>query len=111
FREHRPENFSVWDGRQPLRFKVPEIKSFKWNDLVQGDLSAGPEALDDFILIKGDGYPTYNFAHIVDDIKMKITHVIRGQEFISSTPKFLSVYEALGMEPPLFATVPPILGE
>ncbi len=111
YREHRPETFGVWDGSTSLRFKVPEIKSFKWNDLVQGDLSAGPEALDDFILIKGDGYPTYNFAHIVDDIEMKITHVVRGQEFIASTPKFLSVYEALGMKPPLFVTTPPILGD
>lgn len=111
YREHRPEVFGVWDGTRPLRFKTPEIKSFKWNDLVQGDLSAGPEALDDFILIKSDGYPTYNFAHIVDDIEMKVTHVMRGQEFISSTPKFLSVYEALEMKPPLFVTMPPILGE
>ncbi|OGI94351.1 glutamate--tRNA ligase [Candidatus Nomurabacteria bacterium RIFCSPLOWO2_01_FULL_40_18] len=111
YREHRPKVFGVWDGTQPLRFKVPEIKSFKWNDLVQGDLSAGPEALDDFILIKSNGYPTYNFAHIVDDIEMKVTYVIRGQEFISSMPKFLSVYEALDIKPPFFVTTPPILGE
>ena len=111
YREHRPENFSIWDGTKPLRFKVPEIKSFKWNDLVFGDLSAGPEALDDFILIKSDGYPTYNFAHIVDDIEMGVTHVMRGQEFISSTPKFLSLYEALNIKPPYFVTLPPILGE
>ena len=94
YREHRPENFGIWDGKKPLRFKVPEIKSFKWNDIVQGDLSAGPEALDDFILIKGDGYPTYNFAHIVDDIEMNVTHVVRGQEFISSyTDKNFGVEE------------------
>lgn len=111
YREHRPESFGTWDGTRPLRFKTPEIKSYKWNDLVQGDLSAGPEALDDFILIKSDGYPTYNFAHIVDDIEMNVTHVVRGQEFISSTPKFLSVYEALGIKPPFFVTTPPILGE
>src|SRR3989344_5848380 len=111
YREHRPADFGVWDGTRPLRFKVPEIKSYKWNDLVQGDLSAGPEALDDFILIKSDGYPTYNFAHIVDDIEMKVTHVMRGEEFISSTPKFLSVYQALDIEPPYFATLPVILGE
>ncbi len=110
YREHRPENIHKWDGKKPLRFKTPEIKSYKWNDLVQGDLSAGPEALDDFILIKSDGYPTYNFAHIVDDIEMGVTHVVRGQEFISSTPKFLSVYEALGIKPPFFVTTPPILG-
>jgi glutamyl-tRNA synthetase len=110
YREHRPENFEEWDGTKPLRFKTPEIKSYKWNDVVQGDLSAGPEALDDFILIKSDGYPTYNFAHIVDDIEMHVTHVVRGQEFISSTPKFLSVYEALGINPPIYVTTPPILG-
>lgn len=110
YRNHRPENPPVWDGTKPLRFKTPEIKSYSWNDLVQGDLSAGPEALDDFILIKSDGYPTYNFAHIVDDIEMKVTHVVRGQEFISSTPKFLSVYEALRIAPPFFISTPPILG-
>ena len=110
YREHRPSNFEAWDEKKPLRFKVPEIKKYAWNDLAQGTLSAGEEALDDFILIKGDGYPTYNFAHIVDDIEMSVTHVVRGQEFISSTPKFLSVYDAFGVTPPFFITVPPILG-
>ena len=110
YREHRPENFSAWDGTKPLRFKISELKQTKWNDVVWGELSAGPEALDDFILIKSDGYPTYNFAHIVDDIEMGITHVVRGQEFISSTPKFLALYEALGVKPPLFVTTPPIMG-
>ena len=110
FREYRPENFGKWDGTRPLRFRVPEIKSYKWNDIVWGELSAGPEALDDFILIKSDGYPTYNFAHIIDDIEMGVTHVVRGQEFISSTPKFLSIYEALGIKPPFFVTTPPIMG-
>ncbi len=110
YREHRPENPPVWNGSLPLRFKVPELKKTVWKDIVWGDLSAGPEALDDFILIKGDGYPTYNFAHIVDDIEMGVTHVVRGQEFISSTPKFLSVYEALGVTPPFFVTTPPIMG-
>lgn len=109
FRNHRPEKFGVWDGTQPLRFKVPVIKRYEWHDLVFGDLSAGEEALDDFILIKSDGYPTYNFAHIIDDIEMGVTHVMRGQEFISSTPKFLSVYDALGKIPPLFATLPHIM--
>lgn len=111
FREHRPENFENWDGTKPLRFKVKNIKRYIWQDIVFGELSAGPEVLDDFILIKSDGYPTYNFAHIVDDIEMGITHVMRGQEFISSTPKFLSLYEALEINPPIFVTLPPILGE
>ena len=111
YREHRPENFDIWDGTKPLRFKVPEIKSYHWHDLVYGDLSAGPEALDDFILIKTDGYPTYNFAHIIDDLEMNVTHVMRGQEFISSVPKYLSLYDGLNIQPPLFATLPPIMGK
>lgn len=111
YREYRPENPPIWDGSKPLRFKVPEIKSYKWNDLVYGDLSAGPEALDDFILIKSDGYPTYNFAHVIDDLEMGVTHVMRGQEFISSVPKYLSLYDGLGLEHPLFATLPPIMGK
>jgi len=109
YREHRPENPPVWDGTMPLRFKIPELKRTVWNDLVWGELSAGPEALDDFILIKSDGYPTYNFAHVIDDIEMEVTHVVRGQEFISSTPKFLALYEAFGITPPFFVTTPPIM--
>nr|MBP6060934.1 glutamate--tRNA ligase [Candidatus Paceibacterota bacterium] len=111
YREHRPENPPAWDGTKPLRFKTPVIKKYAWTDAVWGDLSAGEEALDDFILIKSDGYPTYNFAHIVDDIEMKVTHVTRGQEFISSTPKFLSLYEALGVNPPIFVTTPPVMAK
>ena len=72
-------------------------------------MTAGEEALDDFILIKSDGYPTYNFAHIIDDLEMGVTHVMRADEFIASTPKFLSLYEALDIVPPVFVTLPPIL--
>lgn len=109
YREHRSENPPAWDGSKPLRFKVPIIKKYAWTDAVWGELSAGEEALDDFILIKSDGYPTYNFAHIVDDIEMGVTHVTRGQEFISSTPKYLSLYEALGVNPPIFVTTPSVM--
>ena len=109
YREHRPENPPLWDGSKPLRFKVPVIKKYAWKDAVWGDLSAGEEALDDFVLIKSDGYPTYNFAHVVDDIEMEITHVTRGQEFISSPPKYLSLYEALGITPPIFVTTPSVM--
>ncbi|TSD05398.1 MAG: Glutamate--tRNA ligase [Parcubacteria group bacterium Greene0714_7] len=109
FRDHRPETFSVWDGKSPLRFKVPEIKRYEWNDAVRGELEAGEEALDDFILMKGDGYPTYNFAHIVDDHLMGVTHIFRADEFISSTPRFLSLYDALGVPAPVFVTLPAIL--
>jgi glutamyl-tRNA synthetase len=110
FREHRPAQLGEWDGSTPLRFKLPQIKRYEWHDAVRGDLSAGPEMLDDFILIKADGYPTYNFAHIVDDLEMGVTHVMRGEEFISSTPKYLSLYDALEIPWPIFVTLPPIMG-
>ena len=76
-----------------------------------GDITTSPEVVDDFILIKSDGYPTYNFAHIVDDAEMHISHVIRGQEFISSMPNYLALYEALGLERPIFAHLPHIMNE
>lgn len=110
YRDHRPENPPVWDGTTPLRFKS-DPKAYTWHDEVMGDLSAGEEVVDDIILIKSDGYPTYNFAHIVDDAEMQITHVIRGQEFVSSTPNYLNIYEALGEQRPIYATVPHILNE
>ncbi len=112
FRNHRPTNSDSKEWRQgeALRFKVPFAKTYTWQDAVWGELSFDEQAVDDFILIKQDDFPTYNFAHIVDDIEMEVTHVMRGQEFISSTPKFLSLYEALEKTPPVFATLPPILG-
>lgn len=97
YRHHRPESPPDWDGTQPLRFKS-DPKSYTWHDEVMGDITTGPEVIDDFILMKSDGYPTYNFAHIVDDAEMMITHIIRGQEFISSMPNFLNLYDALGFD-------------
>ncbi|HET6747419.1 MAG TPA: glutamate--tRNA ligase [Candidatus Saccharimonadales bacterium] len=108
YRHHRPENPPTWDGTTPLRFKS-DPKNYSWHDEVMGDLSTGPEVIDDIILIKSDGYPTYNFAHIVDDAEMKVSHIIRGQEFIASQPNYLNIYEALGLIPPIFATMPHIL--
>jgi len=109
YRNHRPENPPLWDGSQPLRFKS-DPKPYQWQDAVMGDLSTSAEVVDDFILIKSDGYPTYNFAHIIDDAEMEITHVIRGQEFLASVPNYLNLYEALGIQQPVLATVPHILG-
>lgn len=109
FRSHRPDKFIPWDGSTPLRFKS-EAKDYQWHDEIMGDLSAGKEAIDDFVLIKSDGYPTYNFAHIIDDYEMEITHVLRGHEFIASVPNYLNLYEALEIKRPLLATPPPVLG-
>jgi glutamyl-tRNA synthetase len=110
YRAHRPENPPVWDGSTPLRLKS-EPKAYTWHDEVMGDLSTGPEVIDDIILIKSDGFPTYNFAHIVDDAEMQISHIIRGQEFIASQPNYLNIYEALGLSFPIFATMPHIMAE
>lgn len=110
YRDHRPANPPIWDGTTPLRFKS-DPKSYTWHDEVMGDLHSGPEVIDDIILIKSDGFPTYNFAHIVDDAEMDITHIIRGQEFLSSQANYMNLYEAFGIKNPLFATMPHILGE
>jgi glutamyl-tRNA synthetase len=109
FREQRPDNPPEWKEGIPLRFKS-EPKDYKWSDAVLGELSAGPEAIDDFIILKSDGYPTYNFAHIIDDHLMGISHVVRSQEFLPSMPKFLNLYEALELDLPVFATLPYVMG-
>lgn len=110
YRRHRPDNPPAWDGTTPLRFRA-EPKAYDWHDEVMGNIHTGQEVVDDFILIKGDGYPTYNFAHIVDDHDMHITHVMRGQEFLSSMPNYLNLYDALGFDRPIFAHLPHIMNE
>jgi glutamyl-tRNA synthetase len=109
YRNHRPEMPPEWDGTQPLRFRS-DPKAYSWHDEVMGDMSTGPEVIDDIIIMKSDGYPTYNFAHIIDDMLMEISHVIRGQEFLASTPNYLNIYEALNITRPILATMPPVLG-
>lgn len=108
YRNYRPENTPEWEPGIPLRFKA-EPKEYNWHDEVMGDLHAGPEVLDDIILIKKDGYPTYNFAHIVDDAEMGVTHLMRGVEYLSSTPNYLALYEALDLKPPKIISLPHIL--
>ena len=108
YRNYRPENPPKWELGMPIRFKS-DPKSYDWHDEVMGDMHTGPEVCDDIILIKRDGYPTYNFAHIVDDAEMGITHVMRGVEYLSSTPNYLALYEALGLERPLLVSLPHIL--
>lgn len=111
FRDHRPAEInSDWNGDKPLRFKS-EPMPYNWHDEVMGRQSTGPEVIDDFIIMKSDGFPTYNFAHIVDDQEMQISHVMRGQEFLASTPNYLNLYEALDIKPPILASMPPIMNE
>ncbi len=108
YRNYRPENTPEWEPGMPLRFKA-DPKDRDYHDEVFGDLHMGPETQDDIILIKADGLPTYNFAHIVDDTTMGITHIFRGQEYLPSMGNYLALYEALGVETPKFVHLPHIL--
>ena len=99
------------EGITPVvRFAVPLEGSTTFHDLIHGDITFPNFSLDDFVLIKSDGYPTYHLAHMVDDHLMGITHVMRADEWISSTPRHVLLYQAFGWEPPLFAHVPQVLG-
>jgi glutamyl-tRNA synthetase len=93
-----------------IRFKVPLEGQIKFHDLIYGDVVFENSTIDDFVMLKSDGYPTYNLANVIDDHAMKISHVIRGEEFISSTPRHLLMYKALGYEPPQYVHTPLILG-
>lgn len=108
YRNFRPTETPEWEPGIPLRFKS-EPKDYDWNDAVMGEMHAGPEVQDDIILIKKDGYPTYNFAHIVDDAEMGITHVMRGVEYLSSTPNYLELYDAFSLSRPVLVSLPHIL--
>ena len=110
YQDHRPENPPEWDGTMPLRFKS-QPQSYTYHDAVMSDVTTHAADVTDFVLIKSDGYPTYDFSHIIDDHEMAITHVIRGQEFISSMPKYLALYDALGFDRPIFAHMPHIMNE
>lgn len=109
YRNFRPQNPPEWHPGIPLRFKA-EPKEYTWHDEVMGDMHAGPETEDDIIILKKDGFPTYNFAHIVDDAEMKVTHIMRGVEYLSSMPNYLAIYEALNLEKPKFVSLPHIFG-
>ncbi|OGO21535.1 MAG: glutamate--tRNA ligase [Chloroflexi bacterium RBG_16_50_9] len=93
-----------------VRFKVPLEGQTRFHDLIYGDVVFEHTTIDDFVLLKSDGYPTYHLANVVDDHAMEISHVIRAEEWISSTPRHLLLYEALGYRPPQFIHHPMILG-
>ena len=93
-----------------VRFKVPLDGQTTFHDLIRGDISFNNAELDDLVLLKSDGYPTYHLANIVDDHFMEISHVMRADEWLSSTPRHALLYDAFGWKPPLFAHLPMILG-
>ena len=93
-----------------VRFKTPLTGETRFHDIIWGDSVFKNSTLDDLVLLKSDGYPTYHLANIVDDHMMEISHVLRAEEWLSSTPRHLLLYDRLGFEPPLFAHLPMILG-
>ena len=93
-----------------LRFKNPLEGDVAWNDLVKGEIRVSNDELDDLVLLRTDGVPTYNFGVVVDDIDMTMTHVIRGDDHVNNTPRQINLYRALGADLPLFGHVPMILG-
>lgn len=93
-----------------IRFKLPEnIDKIEFNDLIRGDITFDIDQFDDFVIFRSDGMPTYNFAVVVDDNSMNITHILRGEEHISNTPKQILLYQACGFRVPLFGHLPLIL--
>lgn len=97
-------------GRKPVvRFKVPEGQQILINDLVRGKVVFDSDGIGDYIIVKSDGIPTYNYAVVIDDVLMGITHVVRGEEHLSNTPRQVLIYEALGKEAPDFAHISLIL--
>lgn len=100
------------EGRVPsIRFRVPEGKTYVFEDLVKGRISFEGEGIGDFVIVKKDGIPTYNFAVALDDHLMAISHVLRGEDHISNTPRQLMIYEAFGWEPPIFGHMTLIVNE
>ncbi|WP_110931200.1 glutamate--tRNA ligase [Paenibacillus bouchesdurhonensis] len=113
-RDLTPEQCAAFEaeGRQAsIRFRVPESRTYTFDDLVKGQITFQSETSGDFVIVKKDGIPTYNFAVVLDDHLMKITHVLRGEDHVSNTPRQLMIYEAFGWEPPVFGHMTLIVGE
>ncbi len=94
-----------------IRLKLPENRDIVFEDVIKGKITINTNDMDDQVLIKADGFPTYHFAVVVDDHLMGITHIVRGDEWISSTPKHIYLYEALGFEKPIFVHLPTVLNK
>jgi glutamyl-tRNA synthetase len=102
----------VPEGVQPvLRFRNPPAGSVVWDDKVKGRIEISNAELDDLVIARPDGTPTYNFCVVVDDIDMRITHVIRGDDHVNNTPRQINIFRAVGQEPPVYAHLPTVLNE
>lgn len=103
---------AVPEGVKPvLRFRNPQGGAVAWDDKVKGRVEVSNEELDDLVIARPDGTPTYNFCVVVDDIDMNITHVIRGDDHVNNTPRQINIFRALGKEPPVYAHLPTVLNE
>jgi len=101
----------AYEDEGAIRFKMPKKGLTKFTDIIRGDIEIENKLQEDFVILKSDGYPTYNLAHLVDDHDMEITHVIRGEEFISSMPKYVALHEAFGWNIPQYAHLPLLLNK
>jgi len=111
WRPERAQGLKKPEGVKPvIRFKTPEEGEVGWHDLVKGPISFPNKELDDLVLLRADGVPTYNFGVVVDDLDMDITHVIRGDDHVNNTPRQLHIFNAIGKPVPAFAHLPMILG-
>jgi glutamyl-tRNA synthetase len=112
----RPENakragLTPPPGAQPvIRFRNPDAGEVTWNDVIKGSITIANSELDDLVILRADGIPTYNFGVVVDDIDMEMTHVIRGDDHVNNTPRQINIFKALGKPLPYFGHVPMILG-
>jgi glutamyl-tRNA synthetase len=104
------EQGNAYEDEGAIRFRMPDEGVTGWHDAVRGRIEFPNERLEDLVLVRSDGRPTYNFANPVEDLDDRITHVIRGNDHVSNTPKQLQILAALGHEPPVYAHVPDVLG-
>ena len=111
----RPENAlgktPPVDVKPVIRFRTPDTGTVAWDDGVKGRIEFANSELDDLVIARSDGTPTYNFCVVVDDWDMRITDVIRGDDHVNNTPRQINIFRALGVEPPRYAHVPTVLGE
>jgi glutamyl-tRNA synthetase len=101
---------SGYEDDGAIRFRMPDEGTTSWNDAVRGEISFPNESLEDLVLVRADGRPTYNFASPMEDVWDGITHVIRGEDHVSNTPKQINIIRATGAEPPVYAHVPNVMG-
>ncbi|MGH8802270.1 MAG: glutamate--tRNA ligase, partial [Casimicrobiaceae bacterium] len=110
WRPERAQGMEPPEGIQPvLRFRNPDDGAVSWTDAVKGRVEIANTELDDLVIVRADGSPTYNFCVVVDDLDMRISHVIRGDDHVNNTPRQINILRALGAEPPVYAHLPTVL--